>query len=760
MSAARVLGRCLIVIMSGCGGGAPGAPEDAADALVEVDDAEASGPETDAEVEPDAPDATAPPDEPGVRCGPGMMVGAGGVCMVVGPRDCAAPHLDADGVCRPSLDRCPSDQMPDLRAGCVPVGLSDCAPEFRNAETHVCEPRAELCPAGTLPLGVMACTAVEATPEDCGEPPFGPYPDDGFPTFFVDPAAPDGGDGSLGAPFKTIAAAQAAAHDSSRVVLAAGEYDEPVMFTEGQSSRHIWGRCTALVHIRSWGSARAAVDGDPAVQAGVVIQSAKGIEVRRLTVDYAELGIRVDDSRWTKLEDISFLRLKGSGVRVTGESTAYISRLRYVSPGNEDTMGGEFVAPLMVGLGGFADIEDSTFIGSTLAMAAATDASRIRARRVFVQNARVEHPDSPAISTSGVFDLEESAIIGATNAVSVGPSARVLVRNSYIADNVAVESDVNSTAAYGLKVDRGELLAEGNRIVRAGGAAVYVSGEPAKALLHGNLFQDTAPTDGRDGAGVVVRNKASAVSMGDVFVGNTHAALVLENEHAEVLSRVFVERGIVLDTQPDADGRWGLGAFVNEYSELTVLDSVFSGNHEFGVLGVLPSARVSLRHTLVATTLPAPAAGHGIGVGLLVGAIGVLDRVDLRENTVAGLLVSDPGAESSQLMQSRVASTRPGRVSTGDGAMASDAADGVIVLPDASLDVDGAVLEHLPRAALAFLGAYGSVRGTRVEDVGQGLVLQDAIEGAVDYSDPSNQVTPIVEPGALTLPTAASLLPP
>jgi hypothetical protein len=92
--------------------------------------------------------------------------------------------------------------------------------------------------------------------------------------------------------------------------------------------------------------------------------------------------------------------------------------------------------------------------------------------------------------------------------------------------------------------------------------------------------------------------------------------------------------------------------------------------------------------------------------------------------------------------------------------MAGDAADGVIVLPDASLDVDGAVLEHLPRAALAFLGAYGSVRGTRVEDVAQGLVLQDAIEGAVDYSDPSNQVTPIVEPGALTLPTAASLLPP
>ena len=77
---------------------------------------------------PVAPDAVAGADAHGHAdvappdCDVGHLPGPLAGCMPIGPSPCAPLFVDDEGLCRPSVDACPTGTIPRFDTGCVPVG--------------------------------------------------------------------------------------------------------------------------------------------------------------------------------------------------------------------------------------------------------------------------------------------------------------------------------------------------------------------------------------------------------------------------------------------------------------------------------------------------------------------------------------------------------------------------------------------------------------------------------------------------------------
>jgi Right handed beta helix region len=173
--------------------------------------------------------------------------GAGGHVDLVPPDagipDCAAMFIDADGVCRPALSKCPAGQIPKMDTGCVPVGIAQCATVFLQAD-GLCHPSMDACAADEFAVPSEGCVPIDGA--GCGTDTFGLVVDQTGDQH-VDPTYAGGAsDGSRAAPWTTIAAALAHAAAGARVVLAAGTYPEPIVPTRSVT---VVGRCPSMVTV-------------------------------------------------------------------------------------------------------------------------------------------------------------------------------------------------------------------------------------------------------------------------------------------------------------------------------------------------------------------------------------------------------------------------------------------------------------------------------------------------------------------------------
>ncbi|MBM4360519.1 MAG: hypothetical protein FJ096_20630 [Deltaproteobacteria bacterium] len=192
-----------------------------------------------------ASEADAPPDPVGPpACPVGHVSSPTGACMAVGIQGCADVFVDDDRLCRPSIERCAAGTIPIVGEGCAPVGIPTCAAAFLE-DDGLYHPAMTKCPEGSLALPLEGCVPIDG-PDGCGEGTWGTIPD-GPDTLWVDPAAAAGGDGTKGSPVTTIAVAVAKAVKGGRVVLAAGDYDEPIVLTK---ALEIVGRCASMVRVR------------------------------------------------------------------------------------------------------------------------------------------------------------------------------------------------------------------------------------------------------------------------------------------------------------------------------------------------------------------------------------------------------------------------------------------------------------------------------------------------------------------------------
>ena len=150
------------------------------------------------------------------------------------PRWCTDSDASAPKACpAPNMGCSPGEVL--HAAGCAAAGskVAACPPGF--APDEVAKPAD----------GVAGCAAVAAA---CGKAPFGNIKP-AVATYFVDPGAAAGGDGSVGKPFKTLAdglKAAAGAPAPPTVALAAGTYTGSLDIGKSVTIR---GRCAASVTI-------------------------------------------------------------------------------------------------------------------------------------------------------------------------------------------------------------------------------------------------------------------------------------------------------------------------------------------------------------------------------------------------------------------------------------------------------------------------------------------------------------------------------
>lgn len=238
----------------------------------------------------------------------------------------------------------PAPPEPPLAPRHLGCGSSSSTTTWFGRDVRACEPRPSSIPCGPgqlQPPDLDRC--VPAAPPQVGRwpatLPLGP-------TYYVDAAATPGGDGSEGAPYRTINEALANSPPGAVVVLAAGVYAESVALADGRSligvgapEARIEGPAGPGVATVSTGTVRGVtIVGDPALVVGgggaltvseVILTGPRGLLVNgtltatdlwidRVTGRAAELNGRAELTRGT----ISGL---GSGVLVAGPGAALVA---------------------------------------------------------------------------------------------------------------------------------------------------------------------------------------------------------------------------------------------------------------------------------------------------------------------------------------------------------------------------------------------------------------------------------------------------
>lgn len=154
---------------------------------------------------------------------------------------CPAGTEARAGTCVAAVQRCPFPSV-SVAGACVPTGqtAADCAEGFRfDAARAACLP---VLPPASCPFGTHAIPG-EPTCHAVAECPAARFPAVAG-AVHVDAAAPEGGDGSVERPFRTVAAAVAVTPPAGTVAVAEGRYEESVVLEEG---RALVGVCPAKV---------------------------------------------------------------------------------------------------------------------------------------------------------------------------------------------------------------------------------------------------------------------------------------------------------------------------------------------------------------------------------------------------------------------------------------------------------------------------------------------------------------------------------
>ena len=203
----------------------------------------------------------------------------------------------------PSPEACASGFVSDDLGGCAPV-----------LPPAPCEDGATALP------GDATCRPIA----ECGSEPWGLI-ETVVDTVYVD-AASSGGDGSLAAPFPTLAEAVATASSGSTIAVAAGSYQGDLAL--GDVPLTIWGRCPALVSIV--GGIDIAGPGEVTLRGLAITGTGIGVDVYRSHVqlvdlwlhDLTDIGIVVQSAPGSPasavIEDVHLARVVDVGLLVLG----------------------------------------------------------------------------------------------------------------------------------------------------------------------------------------------------------------------------------------------------------------------------------------------------------------------------------------------------------------------------------------------------------------------------------------------------------
>ncbi len=289
-------------------------------------------------------------------------------------------------------------------------GPTTCAPWPDAADTHACADDEVWLPgsSGCERLG-PACPAGEFATD---------LPSSGV--VYVSASAAPGGDGSLSAPFATIADALAAAASGTTVAVGKGTYDEAVMVPAGVT---LEGACVAGTHI--------APSSAPSGVLGAVTTSGAGAVVKDLTVSGVLIGLVVSAGD-AQVRDLAIVGATGVGIGAVMDTMLDVDGLlvRGTHLGSMGTARGAAILGAMAVLR-HTVLEDSTQVGILIS------AGQLQLEDAVISGTRTD----PASGFGSGLQVQDTSHVDITraviedsgvNGVNSGPMASVTLTDTVV----------------------------------------------------------------------------------------------------------------------------------------------------------------------------------------------------------------------------------------------------------------------------------------------------------------------------------------
>ena len=585
-------------------------------------------------------------------------------------------------------------------------------------------------------------------PEACGVGRWGNVAEAGV---YVDVDAAEGGDGSEGAPLRSIQAGLdlAADHDGGIVAVAAGTYVETI----GMASQHhgvtLAGRCRELVTI----DGSEGDEDEPAIEVigerrrpevgieGVTVTGGTG---SGLWVEWAVVSVWASDVRastgdgfvavdaeaWLDHVGIFDSRAErsghyGYGIEVSGASD--LTAIGCIVQGNTD------IGILAAGTGTTVHLE-GTDVLDTLP----------RSDGSFGQGVHVR--GGAGLTATGC------TVRGNTGAGVFAGSAETAVDLTDTAILDALPDD--DGLGLGIEVADGAALTA-TRCTIAGSirTGVYVEGLGTTVDLVDTSILDTSPSPGDiGGMGISVGEQAVLTATGCTVQGNTDVGVLVNGAG----TRVELEDTQVLDTSSSPDGTGGRGIGAEDGAAVTATRCTLQGNTEIGVFALGVGTTIDLVDTEILDTLARDDGLGGRGIGVQDGAALTATGCTLQGNTEVGARVSGEGARVD-LLDTEILDTFPGpggdngtgigaedgsaltatgctvQGNTGAGVFATDAGTTVDLVDTEILETRRGRVTGFGVGVLAQLDAVVRVRDSEVADTeGPGLYVTGSARGELD----------------------------
>ncbi|MDC0676393.1 right-handed parallel beta-helix repeat-containing protein [Sorangium atrum] len=719
-------------------------------------------------------------------CAPGHVLGPADACMPVGIQGCAELFVEDDGLCHPSMAKCPAGTIPKFDEGCIPAGIPRCAPELAG-DDGLCRPAMARCPTGTFATPEAGCVPVDG-PAGCGRGPWGSVARVSG-NVYVDPSYSGAdGDGSEARPVTTIEAALGLVADGGTIALGEGTYDEPVVVTK---PLEIVGRCASRVRIRGVSSTArppaivAVLDaGEVTLRgieiggdgAGVVATGASAVTLERVHIkDAMHAGVlsgdgaRVsvaqswiegtrDGGAWAGIGAFAdaggALLVKESAV--TGNRAAGVAALQAGATASvvgslvEGTVStGRYPADgqgIVVQDGAEASIESTAVVGNQLSGILVAASSSATLSGVLVEGTSPGSSDPPY--GVGVYAtrrarvaIDSSVVLGNTEigVAVIGEGTAATMTRSLVQGTVAAPTG-SLLGGFGVAVARGAAMRlHDSAVVRNRGTGVHVGDSSAELIASGNLIEGTVADGGwGDGAGLTVAEGRVTLAS-NAIRSNEGTGLLVGYDGSEATVTGNLVEGHVA---PDRRAPVGQGIVIHRGATAVLEGNVVSGNRSVGVFAgteVLGS-RVEIIGNLIDGT-----AGRGSGedddeahndsTGIGVAAAGYEIRLAsslVRGSRTAGVVLFASEAEISQTVVDGV---------TGDPRAARGrrrdelVADGVLALAGSTVALDDVRVEGCARAGILYDRSSGRLSRVRALDNRFGLIVQGSPEPELKRDD-------------------------
>ncbi len=474
-------------------------------------------------------------------------------------------------------------------------------------------------------------------PEACGRGTWGDLEVDDD-SVYVDIAAPEGGDGSEGAPLRSIQAGLdlAGSHGGGLVAVAAGIYGETLELGRDHAGVHLAGRCRELV-IQEAGvgddntagidigvaSGEAWVSGLSVVASnyiGVLVQSGVVRLADCAVDDSASMGIRAVRGVHVLDLDVERCTLTGNewaaiwaqhaGTEVTVEDTVIRDSVR--------TSNGKNGLGICVEEGAVLQAERCVLDGNQHVGAYAYDTGT---ELLLVDTViRDTQHGGNRCQGMGVYAKEGASCVVQgcllERNASIGVNARGIGTELVLVDTVIRDTlpDGLDDFGFGLQAYEGAVVSlEGCQLERNGMAGIIVGDEGTEFALTDTTVRDTLPHESGDfGYGIEISGGAMLAARGCVLEHNRVVGLIAIDPG----TLVTLQDTVIRDTEPDWNGEFGPGIQAEDGAQLFLDGCTLDGNTTWGIAATEAGTHIEIRDSSVTRTRRTWGERSGAAIGV------------------------------------------------------------------------------------------------------------------------------------------------